>query len=131
MNKYKSLFSPNKEIRVDQYIIEILCKNKAESLKKSLSIGFSQLPEWKIFWSSQTKKCQFYLDKYHPDIIISVISKKKIYSLFAGWIDDEFQKEHNRILNITKNISNIETPKRIIKNKGQQKKDLNLERFDG
>lgn len=128
--KYKSLFSPDKEIRPDQYIIEILCKNKATSLKKNLSIGFSSSPEWATYFKSQLKKCQEYLGKYHPDIIINTILKKKIYSLYPKWVDDEFQKEYNNTLNTTNTIMKVEEPTRIINSKGKQKKDLDLSKFD-
>lgn len=130
IKKYKSLFSPDKEIRADQYIIEILCKNKAKKLKKNLSIGFSSSPEWATYFKSQLKKCHSYLEKYHPDIIISVISKKFIYSLYPKWLDDEFQKEHDKTLNITNTIMETKDHERIIDSKGRQKKDLDLSKFD-
>lgn len=127
--KYKSLFSPDKEIRADQYIIELLCKNKATRLKQNLSIGFSTQPVWAQYFKSQLRKCQYYLDKYHPDVIISAIKNKSLYSLYPDWIDDVLQNEHNRILNITESITDIDH-KRIYKSTGKQKKDLDLEKFN-
>lgn len=129
--KYQSIFSPGKEIEASQYIIELLCRNKASSLKKSLPIGFTNLPEWQIYFKSQLKKCHEYLGIYHPDIIIKTISQKKIYSLFPKWIKDEFDKEHERTLNTTNSILNTEIHTRITNSKGRKQKDLDLDKFDG
>ena len=128
-NKYKSLYSPNKEIRANQYIIEIICKNKAAANKISLPLEFTKLPEWAQFYKSQLRKCNEYLEKYHELILIKVIKDKNIYSLYAKWIDREFQKETEKTLALAKSIEKINI-NRVTNSIGRQDKDLQLGNFD-
>lgn len=130
MNKYKSIFSPDKDIRADQFIIEILCKNRATSMKMVLPLGFTKLPEWATYFSSQLKKCREYIELYNEKVIIEVITKKKIHSLFPVWVKNEIEKEYKKTLATTETLSNIEPPQRILKSTGKESKDLNLEQFD-
>ena len=129
MIKYKSLFSPGKEISAAQYIVEILCKNKAAAIKITLPSRFWVLPEWAQFYKMQIVKASSYLEKYHEAILIKIIKQKNIYSLYAKWIDKEFDKETQITLELAKSIQDIQY-ERITKSVGKQSKEIDLGYLD-
>lgn len=129
MTKYQSYYSPNKEVTAAQFICELLCKNRAEYLKIVLPFQFWKLEEWATFYKVQLKKCHECLSSYHENIVIKVIKKKKIYSLYPQWIYDCFDEENKKTLAFTKNIEDIK-PVRILNSKGKENKDLELGYLD-
>ena len=123
---FKSIFSPETDISVAQYIIELTCKNKANYLNIVLPPKFWDLPEWSIFYKSQLRKCYYYLTKYSEEAIINTIVNKNIFSLSAKWIDKEFEKEEKKLNNRLKKSKDTENYDRIYNSKGfQNKKDFN------
>jgi len=130
MSKYKSIYSPDKEITAAQYISELVCKNKAKNLKLTLPLQFYKLPEWSTFYQAQIIKANEYLEKYNELILIKVINSKNIYSLHAKWIDKEFQKETANTISL---ISSIEEPNynKVTKSIGRIKKDIDTSSLDG
>lgn len=96
--KYKSRYCSNENyITALQYIVERICAAKARYDKKELPFYFWEIPEWKGFWSSQTRRVSQLLKKYREDAIIKVIDKKPIYSLYAAWIEELIRKENDAL----------------------------------
>lgn len=92
MRKVDSKFSPNKKIREDQYIAELICENSAKKSKIQLPTKFWKLPEWASFFIIQLKQARKFIDKHGFDKTVSFIKAKNIYSLNAKWIDDAISK---------------------------------------
>ena|SRR3990167_11291378 len=132
MGTYDSLYTTEAKIPANHYIVQLLCKNRAENLNIILPPQYLKLKEWAGFYHLQLKKCNEYLEKYHEIVIITVIKNKKIWSLLAGWIDYEFKKETKKQLTLTKNIlEKIDSKILITQSKGKINKDLSLDKFDG
>lgn len=92
MRKVDSKFSPNKKIREDQYIAELICENSAKKSKIQLPTKFWKLPEWASFFIIQLKHARKLIDKHGFDKTVSFIRAKNIYSLNAKWIDESLSK---------------------------------------
>ena len=127
--KYKSLFSPEKEISSAQYITELLCKNRAAANKTTLPSQFWRLTEWSQFYKTQIVKVNEYLEKYHEAILIKIIQQKNVFSIYAKWVDAEFQKETDKTLAVFKDIFGVKYD-RIDKSVGKQNKDIDLGYLD-
>ncbi len=98
--QYPSRYSPSKFVREDQYIIELVCENKAKSLGKDLPVKFWQLPEWSGFFRSQLRTCKGLLQNYQSEAVIRALKETKCYSLSAKWllpIINKHQTELNKI----------------------------------
>lgn len=94
MHKVISKFSPDREIREDQYIAEILCENRAARLKIKLPLKFWEIPEWAKFFVFQIRFVGPKIKKHGFNKVLSFVKKKYIYSLSAKWIDqalDEYK----------------------------------------
>jgi hypothetical protein len=90
-NRYPSQYSPGGFVRCDQYIIETICRKKAQTQKKDLPVQFWKNPEWAKFFKSQLRKCKSLLQTYSAEAIIKALEDKRswnIYSLFAPWLED-------------------------------------------
>ncbi len=107
-SKYKSRFCPQETyITAAQFIIEIVCSNKARADKKELPYLFWDLPEWSKIWRAQLRGVHKLLKTYREDAIIRVLQDPKnsrVYSVYAPWLPPLFKKEHDRLMNIDKEL---------------------------
>ena len=97
-SKFPSKYSPNAWVTGAQYIIELICEQRARFDNKDLSVKFWNLPEWEKFFVSQTRKCNQLLKKYHERVVIKVVKDKKLRTLHPKWVDPIFataQKEYD------------------------------------
>jgi len=124
--RYTSIFSPNKKVTAAQYIIELVCKNKATYFKLELPIKFWDFPEWRGFYQAQLKRCHYFLGKYDESILIAVIRSKNIFSLLADWIEAEFIKEQNKMDSQDRDTKH----ERIMDSKGLQTKKQDFSNLD-
>lgn len=98
--KYPSPSSPGEFVTAAQYIVELICQNKAEADEvTALPVRFWRLPEWAKYFRSQTPAANKLLKKYDELAIIRALQdyrSRKTYSLRAPWlvrIIEEKQKE--------------------------------------
>lgn len=109
--KFNSKYSHGKEVNALQYIVELICENKAKKDKISLPEKFWLIDKWKNFYKSQLKQCSKFLKKHSELKIIDFIKKKHIYNLHASWIEEALEK-HNFVepdSNIKEETYNRET----------------------
>ena len=134
MSQYDSLYTPNKKVPANIYIAQLICENEAQHLKILLPDQYLKIKEWASFYYLQLKKTNEYLEKYHEIVLINVIKSKKIYNLLPKWIENEFNKEHEKQLSLTKNIikeTSVNTNVvLVVDSLGKQNKDLDLGKFD-
>lgn len=127
-SRYPSKYSPHTFIAARQYIIELICERKAQKEDIILPLRFWKDDEWKKFYKSQLRRCDTLLKKYSDIAIIKALNTyrgKKIYSLFAAWLEDIIAEEQKKLNNIkrkpkkfsdrSKNIGRIPKKKTIEK----------------
>lgn len=88
MNKYQSLYSPNKTVTAAQYITELICERKArsEARGKDLPTRFWLLDKWAKYYKQQIPSANKLLKIYSDIAIIKALNQPKakyIYSLRA------------------------------------------------
>lgn len=96
-SKYPSRYSPQGWVTAAQYIIELVCEQRARFDKKDLPVKFWNLPEWEKFYKSQLRACHRLLKQYDERAIINVIKEKKIRTLMPKWIEPVIAQEHKNI----------------------------------
>lgn len=78
---------------------------------------------------AQIKKAYELLEEYHEVILIRIIQQKNIYSLYAKWIKNEFDKETKKTLQLGESIDKTQY-ERNISSKGKFNKDIDLGYLD-
>jgi hypothetical protein len=129
MNDYDSKFSPGKKIRIDQYIIELICYNRANYMKIELPTKFWDYPEWASFFKSQLRQCHKLLLKYESIDILNTVISKRIWTLHASWIEDAIQKENTQRLSNLSKIKQDDAPK-VTDSVGRQNTKTNFNFLD-
>jgi hypothetical protein len=84
--KYLSKYSNNKSITEAQYIVEIICENKAKLENKDLYFRFWTNKEWSKYYRDQIATANKLVKKYSAKAIIQALKNpkaSKIYSLRA------------------------------------------------
>lgn len=90
--KWKSKYSPGRYISTHQYILEIVCENKAVKDKVDLPFQFWKLPKWKWEYIKNSNSCKI-LRKTHGDLkVLDFVKKNRIWNLSAKWIDGAIAK---------------------------------------
>ena len=101
MNKYPSIYSPNKQINAVQYICELLCQKKADFEKIRLPIKFwDTMPKWNRYFRKNLRNVAKLLKIYDERAIINVLRSKEFgrrYSLFTDFADKLIIKEQEKI----------------------------------
>src|SRR5687768_13944757 len=72
-----------------QYVCELICERKAQSLKKELPIRFWKLDEWASYFRSQINTAHKLIKKYDEKAVIRALNNpkaKRIYSLRAPFL---------------------------------------------
>lgn len=101
MNKYQSIYSPNKYINATQYICELLCQKKADFDKIRLPMKFwNSMPTWDRYFKKNLRNVAKLLKKYDERAIINVLRSEKFgrrYSIFTDFAEQLIQKEQEKI----------------------------------
>lgn len=92
MHKVLSKFSPDREIREDQYIAEIICENRAANLKMSLPARFWSIPEWANFFVYQIKFIGPLIEEHGFEKTLSFVKKRRIYNISVKWVREALSK---------------------------------------
>lgn len=98
--KYPSKYSNGKEVTAAQYIVEILCENKARVTKKDLHYRFWTNKEWAAYYRSQIATAHKLLKVYKPLSIIRALKHEKaryIYSLRAPHLTAIIEQEQKKL----------------------------------
>lgn len=96
VSNYPSRYSPGGYVTVCQYIIELLCENRAKALKKDLPIKFWELPEWSNFYKSQLRVVHKLLKEYDSMSIIAVVKGSNIWSLRPSFVIKKIKDEERK-----------------------------------
>ena len=100
-SNYPSRYSPNKDengiawITDRQYIVELICENKAARDNKELPAAFYHLPDWEKFYNRHINSRTLgpLINKYGaPKIIAFLRENKYIMSLYPKWVHDKLDK---------------------------------------
>jgi hypothetical protein len=134
-SRYRSKYSPDKFITGAQYILELLCENKATHENKQLPLYFWRHEDWKRFYNIQLRKVYKLVKVYGELPIINVLKNKKIkvFSVNHPKFEDYIKQESARLSNKEKlrkktiyidtdNEINIPEDKIAKLTKGRQKK---------
>lgn len=95
-SKYSS--PPGKKITANQYILELICEKNAGQTNRELPLQFWKLPQWKVFYGSQIKRCSELLNKYSDSSVIKALKDKrckKTFSLKGAWFEKIIQEYEN------------------------------------
>ena len=109
--KFKSKYSPAKEVTAAQYITELICERKAALTGSELPIFFWKLSEWTKFYKNQIFSAYKILKCYDVNAVINAIRSpeaKRQYSLRSPKLIQLYQKEQEKIDKITENIKKEE-----------------------
>lgn len=90
--KYKSIFSPGKEVEAAQYITELVCKYRADSCAYELSDQFWKEKIWQQFFVRQIMIVHKLRKIYSDEAIISTINRCKVQTLYPEWVLREIKK---------------------------------------
>ena len=86
-SRYPSRYSQSKWVTAVQYIVELLCEQKAKSEKRGdLPVQFWQLEEWEKFFKSQVRIANKVLKEHGEKAVIEVIKRHRIWSLNPYWV---------------------------------------------
>ncbi len=100
-SRYPSRYSPKVDedgfawVTGRQYIIELICENKARKERKDLPRAFYDLPEWQKFYQSQINNRSLgkLIETHGIDKIISFLMENKhIMSLRPKWVHNKLQE---------------------------------------
>jgi hypothetical protein len=127
---FPSRYSPEKEVTVAQYIVELVCENYAKKFGKGeLPIHFWRQNEWKKRFRMQSIRVSQLLKKYHQDAVIEIVKSKRIWNLFPKWIAEEIEKINDRCVKAAeqKRQREVEEIDRSAKNsRGQERRKNKL-----
>ena len=99
-SRYPSPYSPGKFVTAAQYIIELICENRAASLKKDLPTQFWKDKEWQSFYKMQLRACHKMLKEYDERAIIKALKDdrcRKTWSLRAPWLKEIIKEKQAEI----------------------------------
>lgn len=96
-SKYPSPYSPGGWVTGAQYIIELVCEQRAKFDQKDLPVQFWNLPEWNRYFVSQTKKCNKLLEVYDEKSVIQAVKKSRIRNLLPKWVVSAIAKEQKEL----------------------------------
>jgi len=89
-SRFPSKYSHGKFVTGAQYIIELICENKAD---RPLPQKFWQLPEHQQFYKSQTRAVHSLLKKYDVYLLIDFVKTNKyIKSLRPKWVHEKIEE---------------------------------------
>ena len=100
-SNYPSRYSPNKDekgiawITDRQYIVELICENKAAKDNKELPADFYHLPDWEKFYKYHINSRVLgpLISKHSAAKIIAFLRENKyIMSLYPKWIHEKIEK---------------------------------------
>ena len=101
MNKYPSIYSPNKQINAVQYICELLCQKKADFEKIRLPMKFwDTMPKWNRYFRKNLRNVAKLLKIYDERAIINVLRSREFgrrYSIFTEFAEKLIIKEQEKI----------------------------------
>lgn len=93
-SRYPSRYSPEGFVTAAQYIIELLCENKAKKYGTGeLPIHFWRLEEWAAYFKSQMRAVHGLLKKYPEKAIIAAIKKKRHFTLRPKFVIKDIENE--------------------------------------
>jgi hypothetical protein len=98
--QYPSKYSNGKQVSAAQYITEIICERKAETIKKDLHYRFWVNKEWEKFYKDQIASAYRLLKKYSDTAIIRALNStkaSKIYSLRAPFLIPIIEEEEKKL----------------------------------
>jgi hypothetical protein len=82
--KYPSKYAQDTWVSAAQYIAEIMCERRGQSLNRDLPNHFWNLPEWKQFYFYQLSLARKLLEEFDPKAVIGTLLQpefKFVYSL--------------------------------------------------
>lgn len=132
-SKYPSPYSPGGWVTGAQYIIELVCEQRAKFNKTDLPVQFWNLPEWNTYFVSQTRKCNKLLEVYDEKAVIQTVKKCRVRSLMPKWVVSAIakeQKELNTQLKLAKLQKRPKTKERIIEVPQRRTKHLGTSALD-
>ena len=100
-SRYPSRYSPKVDedgfawVTGRQYIIELVCENKARKDRKDLPRAFYDLPEWQKFYQAQINNRSLgkLIETHGVDKIISFLMENKhIKSLRPKWVHNKLEE---------------------------------------
>lgn len=96
-SKYPSPYSPGGWVTGTQFIIELVCEQRAKFDKKDLPVKFWNLPEWEKYFVSQTRKCNKLLQHYDEKAVIATVKKCRVRNLIPKWVVSAIAKEQKEL----------------------------------
>ncbi len=96
-SKYPSPYSPGGWVTGAQYVIELVCEQKAKVEHKDLPVQFWKLDEWSKFFVSQTRACHKLLKTYDEKAIIKTVKQKRVRNLMPKWVVGVVAKEQKEL----------------------------------
>ena len=96
-SRYPSVYSPQKWVTSAQYIIELVCENKAKHKKVDLPIHCGKQANWATFDRTQTRAGHKLLKDFDEKAIIKTIKEKNVRNLLPKWIRPVIVKEQQII----------------------------------
>lgn len=106
--KYPSKYSNNKTVTSAQYIVELICENKAKIEKRDLYFRFWTNSEWSKYYRDQISTANKLIKKYSDKAIIQALKSpraSKIYSLRAPHLIPIIEQEEELIRSQNTTIS--------------------------
>jgi hypothetical protein len=85
-SRWPSRYSPNGFVTGAQFLVEVVCQNKAKRDSVDLPIKFWELPDWKNYFRWQSKMANELVKEFGEEAVISALKDKRgsyIYSLNA------------------------------------------------
>ena len=95
---YPSLYSPNGWVTGLQYILELVCENKAKKDNIDLPIKFWNIDIWIDYYKSQLRVCSQLIKRFNEPAIINMLKNNdRIYSLRPAWVKTLIAIEHAKL----------------------------------
>jgi hypothetical protein len=89
-SRYKSRFSPETFVTIQQYILEIICSRKAFMEKREIGLYFWKNEEWANFYKRWLRSVHKLSKKYSPEAILHALEDPR--GKFKWSLDTEFMK---------------------------------------
>lgn len=137
VNNYISKYSNGKKVSAAQYIVELICENKAKINKEDLHYRFWISKKWSTFYKNQIATAHKLVKQYDPIAIIRALKDPrsiKTYSLRSPFLMAIIKEYAKNILEQNKSITIDTERKENIKftRKNKSQKDIlsKLEELD-
>jgi hypothetical protein len=132
--KYKSKYSPGKEVTEAQYILEIVCEKKADFEKTNLPLRFWNVPPWDGFFRRNIRQVHKLLKQFSGKAILNAMNRRewqKSYSVFTPRFFKLIQEEQDK-LDDEKAVEQVSINRDTLDNKPRkiQKKDTLLSKIE-